>query len=66
MEDNKNQQSTEENKNLGNEPNEHQGNLPADLSNKQEVDELEKKHALGSRQGNSSIPLDNEDTIGIP
>lgn len=33
----------------------------------QNADDLEQRHGMNSgRQGNSSIPLDNEDTIGNP
>lgn len=32
----------------------------------QELDELEKEHGRGNRQGNSSIQEDREDTLGNP
>lgn len=32
----------------------------------QNLDELEQKHGRASGKGNSSIPMDNEDTLGIP
>jgi|GEM_PF-6570954 len=32
----------------------------------QNLEELERKHGRDSGKGNSSIPMDNEDTLGIP
>ena len=32
----------------------------------QHLEELERKHGRESGKGNSSIPMDNEDTLGIP
>ncbi len=40
--------------------------LPGDLGTPGKLEELEKKHGEGARQGNSSIQLDNEETIGVP
>jgi len=32
----------------------------------QSLDDLEQKHGRSSGKGNSSIPMENEDTLGIP
>jgi hypothetical protein len=49
-----------------NEPPQAVSPLPTTGMSEQNLEELERKHGSGSRQGNSSIPLDDDETIGIP